>query len=160
MQFSKMNAAVRIANKTVIGWREWVALPQLGIERLKTKIDTGARTSALHATGIKLYRIENRNFVDFFAPGSGEKAGRRQTALLLDQRPIRNTSGQVENRLIIQTELVIAGRSWPIEVSLTDRKAMTFDFILGRTAIRNRHLLVDPGRSFLCEKPGKTVRPH
>ncbi|WDR05857.1 RimK/LysX family protein [Devosia rhodophyticola] len=131
-----------------IGWREWVSLPQLGLDRITAKIDTGARTSALHASNVKVIRHLGDEFVEFIVPGAGHE--QLCTAPLLDTRSIKNTGGKTEMRFIIQTSMMLAGRSWPIELSLADRGAMSFDLILGRTAIRRRNLLINPGRSFLA----------
>ncbi|WDR03261.1 RimK/LysX family protein [Devosia algicola] len=140
---------------TIIGWREWVSLPQLGLERITAKIDTGARTSALHASNVAVIRHLDEAFVEFVVPGAGHE--RLCTAPLLDTRAIKNTGGKTEVRFIIQTQMLIAGRGWPIELSLADRGAMSFDLILGRTAIRRRNLLINPGRSFLT---GDAQVPH
>lgn len=140
--------------KTTIGWREWVALPELGIQRLKAKIDSGARTSALHATDIAV-RHDGETMVVDFRVLTETGALRACTAPLEDERMIRNTSGQEEHRVVIRTLLSIAGRRWPIDVSLTDRGPMKFDLILGRTAVRRHGLLIDPGRSFLAGEPAR-----
>lgn len=153
MSSPELPAKLKPSQKLAIGWREWVALPELGVSAIKAKIDTGARTSALHATGIQIRSAGGRDIVDFIAPGVGDPATRRRSALLIDRRSIKNTSGVPQERLIIRTLLSIAGRRWPIEISLTDRMAMSFDLILGRTAVRDHDVLVDPGRSYLCPKP-------
>lgn len=133
-----------------IGWREFVSLPDLGINSLKAKIDTGARTSALHATDIERFERDGMDWVSFFVPQAGLG---RCSVPLLDTRAIKNTSGIPEKRLIIQTALVIGTRHWVIETSLANRERMGFDLILGRTAIRRRGVLVDPSRSFLAGDP-------
>jgi hypothetical protein len=137
----------------VYGWREWVAFPDLGADHIKAKIDTGARTSALHATHISLREQDGETVVDFVIPALVGRGGRKCTAKHVDRRMIKNTSGNPEERLVIRTMLSIGGRRWPIDVSLTDRAAMRFDLILGRTAIRRHAILVDPGRSFLAGHP-------
>lgn len=134
-----------------IGWREEVALPDLHIVRLKAKVDTGARTSALHAEGIERFFHDGRPWVCFSVPLAA--AAGRIEALVADEREIRNTSGRAVRRIVIRTLLVLGRRRWPIEVSLADRTEMSFDLILGRTAIRGRRLCVDPGRSFLAGPP-------
>jgi len=134
-----------------IGWREDVGLPDLHISRLKAKIDTGARTSALHAENIERITRDGQPWVRFSVPHAAE-AGRIE-APLADERDIRNTSGRPERRAVIRTTLVLGERHWLIEVSLADRTEMAFDLILGRTAIRRRRLCVDPGRSFLAGPP-------
>jgi hypothetical protein len=137
--------------RTEIGWREDVALPELGIARLKAKVDTGARTSALHASDIETFERDGRAWVAFRVPGEARHPVHR--APVHDAREIRNTSGVPERRLVIRTTLVLGPDRWPIEVSLADRTEMSFDMILGRTAIRGRRIVVNPGRSFLAGPP-------
>lgn len=134
-----------------IGWREEVALPDLHIARLKAKVDTGARTSALHAENVERFARGGLAWVRFSVPLAA--AAGRIEAPVADEREIRNTSGQAERRIVIRTTLVLGRRRWPIEVSLADRTEMAFDLILGRTALRGRRLCVDPGRSFLAGPP-------
>ena len=136
---------------TEIGWREFVAMPELGISRFRAKIDTGARTSALHATNQRVFRNEGKEWIEFHVPVPGTPRTTRCSMPLAGVRRIKNTSGIAEERYIIKTKLVLGSRRWPIEVSLADRENMGFDLILGRTAIRGRKLLVNPGRSYLVE---------
>jgi hypothetical protein len=136
----------------IIGWREHVALPRLGIAHVTAKIDTGARTSALHAERVRHYQKDGVDWVRFHVPHAGLEDAFDCEARLVDSRPFTNTSGVPEERLVIETLMVMAGRRWTIEVSLADRGAMTMPLILGRTAIRRRHIFVDAGRSYLLEK--------
>lgn len=138
---------------TEIGWREFIGLPDLGIPKFRAKIDTGARTSALHATNLKLVEGDGETTVQFHVPVPGTPRTTRCVCPLVDRRAIKNTSGQPEERYIIRTTLVLGKRRWPIEVSLADREKMGFDLILGRTAVRNRKILVNPGRSYLAGLP-------
>jgi hypothetical protein len=139
----------------IIGWRETVALPDLGIAEAVAKIDTGARTSALHATRIRHFERDGAPWVRFHVPHAGLAEAVDCEAPLVDSREIKNTSGVPEERLVISTLLVLGGRRWAIDVSLADRAAMSMPIILGRTAIRRRRILVDPGRSFLVAPDGK-----
>ena len=139
--------------KTTIGWREVIGLPDLGVARVVAKIDTGARTSAIHATRVKPFRRDGADWVRFHIPHSSGLRARDVEAPLLGTRPIKNTSGIHEERLVIETALVIGRRRWRIEVSLANRTRMALPIILGRTAIRRHRILVDPGRSFLLGKP-------
>ncbi len=139
--------------RQTIGWREMVGLPELGITSLRAKIDTGARTSALHAVDLVLFEKDGARWIEFRIPQPGKPKSARCAAPLVDERQIKNTSGVAETRYIIETTLVFGKRHWSIEVSLADRKKMEFDLILGRTALRRRKLLVDPGRSFLAGPP-------
>jgi hypothetical protein len=136
-----------------LGWRESVGLPGLGINNLRAKIDTGARTSALHAVDLQVQEQDGERWIDFHVPHPGTPRSTRCKARLVDERPIKNTSGVPEIRYVVETILVLGKRHWRIEVSLADREKMEFDLILGRTAIRNRQLLVNPGRSFLAGPP-------
>lgn len=133
-----------------IGWREWVGLPDLGVERVKAKIDTGARTSSIHAWNIVPEESEDGLFVTFDLHPVQRSNGTTIScrAPVAAQRSIRNSGGHVEHRYIILTELQLGARRWPIELSLTNRDEMGFRMLLGRAALRRR-VTIDPGRSFL-----------
>ncbi len=146
-------------NKSEIGWREHVGLPDLGIASLTAKVDTGARTSALHAVDHAFETRDGEDWVTFTVPHPDTGKDVRVSAPVLDEREITNTSGVPEQRIVIATTMQIGTRRWPIEVSLADRENMTFDMILGRTAIRGRRLVVAPGKSFLAGKPRRKPRP-
>lgn len=135
------------------GWRELVGLPDLSVPRVRAKIDTGARTSALHATHQRLLTIDGEDWVEFHVSVPGTDRSSRCRARLIDRREIRNTSGVAEVRFVIKTNLVMAKRRWPIEISLANRDNMGFDLILGRTAVRKRKILINPGRSYLAGPP-------
>ncbi len=138
---------------TAIGWRETVGLPDLGIASLKAKIDTGARTSALHAVDLEVFEKDGEKWVEFHVPLQGAPKWKRCAKRILDDRPIKNTSGIAEHRYVIETTLVLGRRHWRMETSLADRENMEFDLILGRTAIRGRRLFVNPGGSYLVGPP-------
>ncbi|MBD8876394.1 RimK/LysX family protein [Roseibium polysiphoniae] len=143
----------------VIGWREIVALPELGVTGMRAKIDTGARTSAIHADQQEVFERETRRWVRFRVPGSRYHRDMRIEAPIFDERLIKNTSGIPEQRLVIETLLVLGRHRWHVEVSLANRENMGLDMILGRTAIRNRRVLVNPGKSFLAGKPVELKQP-
>ena len=134
----------------LIGWREWVSLPELGLEQIKAKIDTGARTSALHAVDIHVFEQDGRQRVRFRVHPHQRETG--QTSLLeadlIERRQIRSSNGHAETRPVILTPVRIDGYEWSIEVTLTNRRSMGFRLLLGRQSMRER-FWVDPGRSFL-----------
>lgn len=136
-----------------IGWREWVALPDLDIDKIKVKVDTGARTSALHAYRIKKFTKDNATYVRFFVhPRQRKKTPEIEcTALVVDERDVTNSGGKTTKRYVIRTTIVAGEVSWPIELTLTNRDEMGFRMLLGRQAVRRR-FVVDPGRSYVAKK--------
>lgn len=137
-------------SRRTVGWREWIALPDLGVEFIKAKIDTGAKTSVLHADGIKIVRKGDKRYVRFTLYPS-QRSNHRATparALLVEKRIIRSSSGHQTKRPVIRTHIQIGNEVWPIEVTLVDRAVMGFRMLLGRQAIHKR-FVVDPAHSFL-----------
>ena len=142
-----------------IGWREWVALPKLGIPSIKAKVDTGARTSSLHAFDIERFRRRGVSMVRF-AVHPEQRSGKHAVlveAPLADRRPVRPSSGEAELRLVVVTDVELMGERFPVELTLTRRDAMGFRMLLGRQAMRGR-FVVDPGRSFLNGRRLKGTR--
>jgi hypothetical protein len=133
-----------------MGWREWIAIPTLGIDRIKAKVDTGARSSALHAFDITDARIDGREAVRFGVHPVQRTHDPVVEAIapLVDRRQVRSSSGVPELRPVVAVTVALGGVEWEIEVTLTDRSPMGFRFLLGRQAIRRRWL-VDAGRSYL-----------
>ena len=142
---------VRKRPPLVIGWREHIGLPDFGIPSMPAKIDTGARTSALHAVDQVIEKVDGLTWISFTIPIGNRRSAARLRAPLVDERMIKNTGGVPEKRFVVRTTLVLGARRWPIEVSLANRKKMEFDIILGRTAIRRHGILVDAGRSWLLD---------
>jgi hypothetical protein len=141
------------ADKTMIGWREWVALPQLGITDIKAKIDTGARTSALHAWDIEHFERGGVRMVRFKVHPIQRDTERTvlTEAALIEHRHVRSSSGDASHRPVIMTQIQLMGRLFEIELTLTNRDTMGFRMLLGRQALRER-FTVDPGRSYLAGK--------
>ncbi len=136
-----------------LGWREWVALPQLGIRQIKAKVDTGARTSALHAFEVRSFHEEGKERVEFLMHPIQKNNDAVVTCVadMLDKRVVTDSGGHKEERFVIATNLAIGKYSWPIELTLTARDDMLFRMLLGRTAIKNI-ARVDPARSYLVGK--------
>lgn len=136
-------------NYIVLGWREWVALPELGVNVIKAKIDTGARTSSLHAFGIERFRQHWKDRVrfDIHPLQRDDQHVIKCAADLVDIRHVTDSGGHRELRYVIETELVLGGISRAIEISLTNRAEMIYRMLLGRKALQN-HFIIDPTRSF------------
>ncbi len=139
-----------------IGWREWVSLPELAIPRIKAKIDTGARTSALHAFALRPFAEDGKQKISFeiHPLQHNTELTIRCVAEVIDQRFVTDSGGHEEKRFVIQTPITIAGQTWPIEITLTERENMLFRMLLGRSALRKR-FIVNPARSFVNSKVHK-----
>jgi len=139
--------------KPVLGWREWVALPEFGIARIKAKVDTGARTSALHAFNLETFEQKGERMVRFKMHPIQHRSDQVVdcVAKVIDERDVTDSGGHIEKRLVIKTTVQIGDDKRRIEVTLTDRDTMLFRMLLGRTAIRP-HYVVDPNKSFLTGK--------
>ncbi len=147
------------ASKPVVGWREWAALPLFDIKAIKVKIDTGARTSALHAFNISPFLKNGKDCVRFDVHPfqRNDEVYNTCMAEVVDYRWVTNSGGGREKRFVVVTMLHLASDAWPIEVTLTDRDQMGFRMLLGRTAMERR-LVVDPARSYCLGKPKKNKK--
>lgn len=144
------------SDKTLIGWREWVSLPELGIDRVKAKIDTGARTSALHTFSLNVAHDRGRKIARFGVHPfqRNEDTVRWCEAPVVDERQVRDSGGHQEWRFVIATDMRMGDRLSEIELTLTARDTMLFRMLLGRTAMRP--YCVDPFASFITG-PGPGV---
>lgn len=136
--------------KMVIGWREWVALPDLAIDHIKAKVDTGAKTSALHAFYVEPFKRNGAPWVRFGVhplQGTLDRVIECE-APVKDVRRVTDSGGHAEMRPVIETSLLIHGEVRVIELTLTDRETMMFRMLLGRSALKYR-FVVDSGKSFL-----------
>lgn len=138
----------------LLGWREWVSLPDLNIAQIKAKVDTGARSSALHAFAIEPYRKGGQRWVMFALHPKQKQADIfiECHAPILDRRMVTDSGGHKQRRYVIETQLLIGQTAITAELTLTNRDSMLFRMLLGRTAI-NRHFMIDPSASYLQGKP-------
>jgi hypothetical protein len=136
--------------RPLVGWREYVALPDYGVEKIKAKVDTGARSSSLHAFDIEPFQHGSVDWIAFsIHPVQHSRRGEIRTeAPLLEYRHVRSSNGHSAERPVVRTSIVLGEFRWVIDLTLTSRDEMGFRMLLGRQAIRKR-FLVDTGRSFL-----------
>jgi hypothetical protein len=139
-----------------LGWREWVSLPELGLQRIKAKVDSGARTSSLHAFEVRDFEESGIHRVEFkMHPNQhDDQTVAVCVADIVDERSVRDSGGHKEQRWVIETPLTIGAITWNVEINLTSRDDMRFRMLLGRTALRGR-ALIDPARSYVQGKRRK-----
>lgn len=137
----------------VLGWREWVALPELGVTRIKAKVDTGAKSSAIHAYDVEVFERDGKQLVRFVLHPRQQntKVTINAEAEILEFRHVRSSTGHVTVRPAIVTEVSLYGKRWPVELTLVNRDDMGFRMLLGRQALRHR-FTVDPAASYLAKK--------
>jgi hypothetical protein len=145
----------------VSGWREWVGLPELSIRSIKAKIDSGARSSCLHAFDMETLDRDGTPWVRFAV----HPIQRNDTKIVWceapihDRRLVRSSNGEVSERVVIRTDLRIFGLTWPIDVTLNNRDAMGFRMLIGREAVRGR-FLIDSSSSYLAGRPKRHRKKH
>jgi hypothetical protein len=137
-----------------IGWREWVSLPKLGIEQIKVKVDTGARTSAIHAFEVEEFVDAGVKMVRFSLHPLQKRNDIVQTCVapVVDERMVSDSGGHREKRYVIQSPIRLGDHEWPIEITLTNRDTMMFRMLLGRSALAGR-FLVQPESSYIFGHP-------
>ena len=138
----------------ILGWREWVALPGCGIDAIKAKLDTGARSSAIHVRESKTFRRNGVDLVRFVADYDLKDRSHvsEVTLPVADERVVKDSGGRGELRIVVRAELRVSLRTWEIDLTLTSRADMRFRLLIGREALKP-HVIVDPGRSFLAGIP-------
>ena len=140
--------------KIIIGWEEWCSFPELGLPAIKMKVDTGAKTSALHAYDIKKFTQDGMDFVRFKIHPIQKDNEFEKTCVapLSDYRYVISSNGEREKRFVIKTELELSDKRILAELTLTSRHKMAFRMLLGREALRKAKLIVDPSKSYLLGK--------
>ena len=144
-----MDVTTTTDNSFHLGWEEWAALPGLGLPALKVKVDTGARTSALHAAGIEPFGPASQprvRFSVFPEPGRPDVVI-TCSAEVVDRREVTSSNGETELRYVISTDITLGNRTWPIEITLSDRSGMNYRMLLGRQALSD-DVVVSPVDSF------------
>ena len=144
----------RQSDLPVIGWREWVGLPDFGIKSIKAKVDTGARSSSLHASKLQEFERDGVQWVRFQVHPVQRKSNEvvQIEAQVLDYRSVRSSSGRAAVRPVVVTNIELFGIAWPVELTLASRDKMGFRMLLGREAFRGR-FLVDAGNSYYGGRP-------
>ncbi|MFH5804572.1 ATP-dependent zinc protease [Alienimonas sp. DA493] len=167
---TRPSTAAKPAARPAVGWREWVALPELPADpaqaadplsspRIKAKVDTGARTSSVHAFDVEIFERDGVDLVRFTLHPRQKSAKRAVLceAELLGVREVKSSNGHIQERPVILTHAVVCGKRFPLELTLANRDAMGFRMLLGREALRGR-FVVDPAQSYLGGRRPKTKR--
>ena len=140
---------------TVIGLREWIGLPELGIDKVRAKVDSGAKTSALHASDIETFIRDGETWVRFKAHIGTPRAPNdiQCEARLISYKRIKSSNGHMEERHVIRTPMVLGDQCWPVDFTLTCRKSMRYRILLGCSAMLDGQLVINPGLRFVRAQP-------
>jgi ribosomal protein S6--L-glutamate ligase len=147
---------MKIGTKLLLGWREWISLPALDIPFIKVKIDTGAKTSALHVYDLEIINIAGKEYAEFIICPiqRNNDIKRKCRAEIIDNRNIKSSNGHKERRYVIRSQIKIADKIWDIDITLTNRDIMHHRMLLGREAMG--FMLVDPSQEFCHARPKKS----
>lgn len=148
------------SERLAIGWREWVSLPDLGLPAVKAKVDTGAKTSSLHAFSIEPFFSKGVLHVRFLVHPLQDRRDIVVTceAPVIDYRSVSDSGGHREKRYVVSTRLVIGGLETPVEITLANRETMSHRMLIGRSAMK--HLVIDPNHEYLLGRPDRIVRAY
>ncbi len=158
MAASQRKAPLKKEPLKIVGWREWVAFPEFGGPSVRAKVDTGARTSAIHARNVKITMREGREIAEFdiYPHQRDSQTVLHCRAPIVARRRIRNSGGDVQDRVIVRTTIRLGEDVFEIDLSLTRRDQMGYRMLLGRRALKKRYV-VDSGRSYV-QGPSKSGR--
>lgn len=160
-KIKKVLKAIRKKEKTTIGWREFISLPDLGVDSIKVKVDTGARTSSIHVSEVKIITRGENEYAHFVVHPKQKSAKPevKAKAKVIEHRKVTSSTGHASVRPVIKTKMVIGGKKREIELTLVNRDMMGFRMLLGREAVRGEYI-IDPGMSFLVseKKPKRSTK--
>lgn len=150
-----------LKNKLIISWKEWCSLKELGLPAIKAKIDTGAKTSSLHAFNLEAFHYKGAPFIQFDIHPLQRKKSLIVTCRcpIVDRRYVSDSGGHRELRYVIQAELSLGEKTWPIEITLANRDTMTFRMLLGRKALTPQ-IVIDPSKTHPLWSPSKKEVLH
>lgn len=146
----------------VIGLREWIGLPELGIDKIRAKVDSGAKTSALHASDIETFERGGETWVRFNAhTGTPHNPRDKQCeARLISFKRVKSSNGHLQERHVIRTPMVLGDKCWWVDFTLTCRKSMRYRVLLGCTAMLDGQLVINPGLRFVQGEPQTNLNPE
>lgn len=146
------------SEKKCLGWREWISLPKWKIKKIKAKLDTGAKTSALHAENVEIFKSRGKMKVRFhiFPLQRDKRKSKKIVAELIELRKVKSSVGNETERPVVMTDLQVGDEVWTVEITLVNRDIMGFRMLIGRQALKHR-FLIDPGRSFLSKRRTKSL---